>query len=67
MTLHTVLWILVNIVLVLLEHYLSWWQQLRVVVFGEGDPMLCPYKVCSAEDDKPQQGEEGPHMGHAHV
>ena len=49
MTLHTVLWILVNIVLVLLEHYLSWWQQLRVVVFGEGDPVLCSYKG-GAED-----------------
>ena len=66
MTLHTVLGILVSI-LVLLEHYLSWWQQLRVVVFGEGDPMLCPHNVCSAQDDKPQQGEEGPQMGHGHV
>ena len=49
MTLHTVLWILVNIV-VLLEHYLSWWQQLRVVIFGEGDPVLCPHNDAGAED-----------------
>ena len=50
MTLHTALWILVNILLVLLEHYLSWWQQLRVVVLGEGDPVLCPHNDAGAED-----------------
>ena len=49
MTLHTVLGILVSI-LVLLEHYLSWWQQLRVVVLGEGDPVLCPHNDAGAED-----------------